>query len=218
MTDVGRTLDAMTGNDERLILNVPYAEKDEAKALGARWDPTAHTWYVPPGLPPERFARWLPNPLPDGPRSPAQLVLFPTECWKCGKETTAVAGALVETRPHYGDVGSDLIPRGCAFFSFDTIAEAVVQLVPAEQLARHGVGPLKRRSSKAQSNYVSNWCRNCGVPLGSHLLGEELLAAEKPFDRYPSIEVNLPARLWTKALQRAPAPSEGAAARLQPGR
>ena len=61
----------------------------------------------------------------------------------------------------------------------------MVRLVPAEQLARHGVGPLKRRSSKAQSNYLSNWCRNCGVPLGSHLLGEELLAAEKPFDRYP---------------------------------
>jgi len=61
----------------------------------------------------------------------------------------------------------------------------VVRLAPAEQLARHVVGPLKRRSSKAQSNYLSNWCRNCGVPLGSHLLGEELLAAEKPFDRYP---------------------------------
>ncbi len=32
-----------------LILNVPYEQKDEAKALGARWDVTQRRWYVPKG-------------------------------------------------------------------------------------------------------------------------------------------------------------------------
>ncbi|WP_433237720.1 DUF5710 domain-containing protein [Streptosporangium sp. CA-135522] len=32
---------------ERLWLDVPYSEKDEAKALGARWDPAAKRWYAP---------------------------------------------------------------------------------------------------------------------------------------------------------------------------
>ena len=41
-------------------LNVPYAQKDEAKALGARWDRTQRKWYVPAGLAPEAFSRWLP--------------------------------------------------------------------------------------------------------------------------------------------------------------
>lgn len=40
-------------------LKVPYAEKDEAKALGARWNPTRKTWYVPDGVALEPFARWL---------------------------------------------------------------------------------------------------------------------------------------------------------------
>lgn len=51
----------------RIDLNVPFAEKDAAKALGARWDPRRRTWYVPnaavlrisPGL-----ARWMPQDAP----------------------------------------------------------------------------------------------------------------------------------------------------------
>jgi hypothetical protein len=29
-----------------LLLNVPYEEKDEAKALGARWNADIKKWYV----------------------------------------------------------------------------------------------------------------------------------------------------------------------------
>ncbi|MDN4058379.1 DUF5710 domain-containing protein [Massilia sp. YIM B02769] len=41
------------------VLKVPYAEKDEAKALGARWNPTRKSWYVPDGVAVEPFAKWL---------------------------------------------------------------------------------------------------------------------------------------------------------------
>ena len=41
-----------------LFLTVPYAEKDEAKALGARWNPTKRRWYVPDGVSPAAFAKW----------------------------------------------------------------------------------------------------------------------------------------------------------------
>ena len=30
-----------------MYFNVPFAQKDQAKALGARWDPTARSWYAP---------------------------------------------------------------------------------------------------------------------------------------------------------------------------
>ena len=42
-----------------IVLKVPYAEKDEAKALGARWNPTRKCWYVPDGKPSEPFERWI---------------------------------------------------------------------------------------------------------------------------------------------------------------
>ena len=41
------------------FLNVPYAEKDEARALGARWNPGRKRWYVPTGVALEPFEKWL---------------------------------------------------------------------------------------------------------------------------------------------------------------
>jgi len=41
-------------------LKVPFREKDQAKALGARWDAEASSWYVPSGLEPSIFSKWLP--------------------------------------------------------------------------------------------------------------------------------------------------------------
>ncbi|XLZ70402.1 DUF5710 domain-containing protein [Massilia sp. SR12] len=41
------------------FLKVPYAEKDEAKRLGARWDPTRKKWYVPQGVDAAPFSRWI---------------------------------------------------------------------------------------------------------------------------------------------------------------
>lgn len=40
------------------FLNVPFAEKDEAKQLGARWDAAKKKWYVPQGVDLEGFSRW----------------------------------------------------------------------------------------------------------------------------------------------------------------
>lgn len=38
-----------------------YADKDQVKALGARWDPARRQWYVPVGRDIAPFASWLPD-------------------------------------------------------------------------------------------------------------------------------------------------------------
>lgn len=43
-------------------LKVPFAEKDQAKKLGARWDPARKLWYVDDKLDLALFARWQPVP------------------------------------------------------------------------------------------------------------------------------------------------------------
>lgn len=35
------------------MLKVPFSQKDAAKAMGAKWDPKARSWYAPAGLAPE---------------------------------------------------------------------------------------------------------------------------------------------------------------------
>lgn len=45
---------------DRHYLAVPYPQKDQAKALGARWDGVVKSWYVPEGIDPQLFLRWEP--------------------------------------------------------------------------------------------------------------------------------------------------------------
>lgn len=50
-------------NKVQLQLHVPFASKDQAKALGARWNPEARSWYVPYGLDIQLFKLWWPEGL-----------------------------------------------------------------------------------------------------------------------------------------------------------
>lgn len=58
----GRAGGGSGADGERLYLEVPYADKDEAKKLlGARWDPARGKWYVDAAkVSREQAARWLP--------------------------------------------------------------------------------------------------------------------------------------------------------------
>ena len=41
------------------VLEVPYAEKDVAKAAGARWDKESKRWYAPPDADLEKLSEWM---------------------------------------------------------------------------------------------------------------------------------------------------------------
>jgi hypothetical protein len=69
---------------QRTYLNVPYAQKDAAKSLGARWDQGARRWFVPSKIPTDQFNQWLPHQNPSKPthRKPRLTIeLVPKSCW-----------------------------------------------------------------------------------------------------------------------------------------
>ncbi|MGW1201164.1 DUF5710 domain-containing protein [Streptomyces cyaneofuscatus] len=73
---------------ERIWLDVPYSEKDQAKAAGARWDPAAKRWYAPrkgmTALEPWTAAPDVPGLLPGEDRTLGQglfVDLVPSICW-----------------------------------------------------------------------------------------------------------------------------------------
>lgn len=51
------------GSDGRLYMDVPIAEKDEAKSLGARWDAAARCWYIDSREYEGPITRWPPKTL-----------------------------------------------------------------------------------------------------------------------------------------------------------
>jgi len=44
---------------EKTYLNCPFAQKDECKGYGGKWDPEKKKWFVPAGLPLDKFRKWL---------------------------------------------------------------------------------------------------------------------------------------------------------------
>jgi antirestriction protein ArdC/phage/plasmid primase-like uncharacterized protein len=42
----------------RKYINVPFSEKEEASALGAKWDRPAKSWYIPETADPEKLKKW----------------------------------------------------------------------------------------------------------------------------------------------------------------
>ncbi|GGM34109.1 hypothetical protein GCM10012275_01840 [Longimycelium tulufanense] len=74
--------------EQRIWLDVPFAEKNNAKAAGARWDPAAKRWYAPrPDM--AELERWaalpdVPDLLPGEDRSFGSglfVDLVPSSCW-----------------------------------------------------------------------------------------------------------------------------------------
>ena len=56
----------------KTYLTVGFIEKDQAKSLGARWDPTQRSWYVPAGVDLAPFSRWLGSvPVPAAAATPS---------------------------------------------------------------------------------------------------------------------------------------------------
>lgn len=52
------SINVQTNVLEKIYINVPYAEKDQAKTLGARWDKQEQSWYVPVGIDFSNFEKW----------------------------------------------------------------------------------------------------------------------------------------------------------------
>jgi hypothetical protein len=61
-------------HESRMDLSVPFARKDEAKALGARWDGTRRLWYIPAGTDLRGFDEgWFPQGLLKASRTQPQV-------------------------------------------------------------------------------------------------------------------------------------------------
>jgi len=72
----------------RIILQVPYSEKDDVKARGGQWDPQGRTWFVPDGVDPGPFAPWMTQPDQINVRSASYYIAASLhECAQCARRT-----------------------------------------------------------------------------------------------------------------------------------
>jgi len=159
-------------------LKVPHAEKDQAEALGARWEPSRRCWYVPEGVDLQPFRRWFPESAAPGLnlRSlEAYVVAAPWRCWRCG-EATITAGFLMapgfedfsvwEDDPHGGGRWG-----GGEGWRFAFHIEALPSPIAAQAIVQ---APRYRRvfSQTTRSASWANHCSQCEAVQNDALLFE----------------------------------------------
>lgn len=161
------------------ILNVPYADKDEAKELGAFWAAAIKKWVIPDHIKDlNRFQKWISvEPYSCIVRKPYLLAISTRECWKCAKEIPVVApGAVNYYYLNYADEDhpddNDLIwVKGEDPTLFSDV-EHLDQPVLA-YLNEHYPFYKYTYSKFIGSSYWANNCKYCGVLQGDNYLHEE---------------------------------------------
>ena len=155
----------------RADLTVRFHEKDEVKSLGAEWDPAARVWYVPAGMDPRPFARWLPEAPPAEPgrtnlRSETFGLSFAEAlCWKCAQKHP-VARILAQNPDHYWE---DEWERYEGLVALTFVSALTPEACAVLRQHAPWMGLLR---SKAGGEYWANACEHCGALAGDHYLGE----------------------------------------------
>lgn len=92
----------------RFNLKVPFAEKDAAKTLGARWDAANKLWYVADKADMAPFAKWKPTP------HDASASAAPSASGRAPAKATAPAAGIVQIGSKYVE-----LPRVCECLPWD---------------------------------------------------------------------------------------------------
>lgn len=171
----------------KIYLAVPYEEKGQAKAIGARWDIRQRAWYATDPSRVADFARWLPElALDPGETIRLPVLLLPTTCFRCHRAITCVIGLRLpdESEP---DFESDFRPSGTIggipYLAVEACGEVLGVLLDlaAADLADPtlNMGPLLLRQTEPHpEGYVANTCVHCGSTQGAFPLFEDLVAFE----------------------------------------
>lgn len=163
----------------RVNLNVPFSEKDQAKALGARWDQSNRTWFVPDGVDPKPFGQWLFTESSDDEfnlRSERYFILKNRrECWKC-REITSVFSILLDEE-HQELQYDDDDPSVSKWVSNDVlvIATSMEHMDPktAKRMQQFAPQYTLDFSSTAGMKYYMNHCEQCTAKQGDFMLHSE---------------------------------------------
>jgi hypothetical protein len=152
----------------RVNLSVHFADKDKAKALGAKWDAASKVWFVPDGIDPAPFKHWLPLPDATAPNvrcNKFYIVTANQNCWKCSIPVFMTAFVLPsgweewqeaedDREEHWEKQEVDAMLNYIGYLN-DNALIAVQKINPDYK-------PILQPGHKSKK-YI-NHCQKCGVP------------------------------------------------------
>lgn len=144
-----------------VLLNVPYAEKEEVKALGAKWDSNLKKWYAIRDYP--KFRKWI------GIKEDREMVSVYSdyiyivegmiECYKCHKMTPVIGFSFY----HYWEIDIDLnLCDECFHEKSYTVIIGRLNPMPPELLTLVQKLFHFKKYSRMEAGYLwGNYCEHC---------------------------------------------------------
>lgn len=156
-----------------ILLNVPFNEKDEVKALGAKWDNEIKKWYATDENEYYKFQRWFSKPYNDFVVLDHLYVIASTQpCFKCGKPTTVVSLAADKYITFDGEQ-FNIFDDDINFIELHEInSQSLLEYLEKNYKF------YKDHSYTTKTDYLANHCDWCGVLQGNYYLYSE---PESPF-------------------------------------
>lgn len=172
----------------RLYLNVPYAEKDEAKKLGAKWDPTLKKWYCKDLNPMDEnisycfpYLKWILGQTGSAIVVTSDLYILETKriCWRCKRPTTVVALGIcnyaefenddgeIYIDDHYGDYVGKQEPIRLAWVDDESqIPPLLLKFIKKRYNVKMGYSSIAGKC-------FANHCEHCGSIQGNNYIFTE---------------------------------------------
>ncbi|WP_067143520.1 DUF5710 domain-containing protein [Oceanivirga salmonicida] len=168
----------------KIYLNVPFSEKEEAKNLGAKWNPKEKKWYYEGNISNlSKFGKWI---LPENFYCLSfvfgyiYLIFAKRNCFKCKKDTTVVGIGVTdyitiydnEDEPRDFYIESSHYPKMSKIFDFNIGLPKSLLIL----LKKYGV---YEDYSKIAGKTICNHCNHCGILQGNNYIFEEY---NRPFN------------------------------------
>lgn len=150
---------------DRIVLEVPFSEKDQVKALGAKWNGQLKKWCINSQHNISHFQKWLPTSQHKGGKITLKHGIYLLHswerCYKCG----AIADVFCLAADGVRDENSNIDVDGFFTISFLTFAsEKMVNL-----FRRYTPTYYMDYTKQSGMSYYVNHCK-CGAKLGDHYL------------------------------------------------
>lgn len=166
---------------ERIDLKVPYQEKDEAKALGAKWDNVNKLWYILGGESIERFNKWIPQTTYNIKANKFYIARTSCPCWSCQKDTFIFSLAVPPKALFCEyDEDEDIEEWVTNIHDNPTFISYLSAVMPNVEKALKKIAPkyYPDFSKTVSTTYWMNHCEHCGMKQGDFGLHQE---SDAPF-------------------------------------
>jgi hypothetical protein len=153
-------------DDEIILLDVPFREKNEAKRLGAKWSPVLHCWYITQNENIEDFNKWIIVPKSSKIYLWTPVYIFSSInfCWRCEKETRVVGLGVQKIKVEQDDDYTEEINSKeliCLLYFIDYLPCSILEKIKVRFKKYY-----YDYSRTVESKYYMNHCEHCGAKLG----------------------------------------------------